>query len=169
MDDERVTHICGHKIPEIQTAEEFEREVAPLLQTRAEMAPAARFKLEDWNDVDFDPNEEWRVEDVLPMRGFGLIYGKPRSFKSFVAMDLAIRVVLGLPWAGKRVATGRVVYIAAEGAHGMRKRIAAGKMRHEVPRGDSPSYRLPRILGQATAIFPTSLPQSRAPASTRPS
>jgi hypothetical protein len=98
--------------------------------------PTARFKLEDWNDVDFDPNEEWRVEDVLPLRGLGLVYGKPRSFKSFVAMHLALCVVLGLPWAGKRVEKGKVVYIAAEGAPGMRKRIAAYSAKHNVPRGD---------------------------------
>jgi hypothetical protein len=89
-------------IPALQSAYDFEREVERELAGEghkgngADKAQcSARFKLEDWNDVDFDPNEEWRVEDVLPMRGFGLIYGKPRSFKSFVAMDLAIRVVLG--------------------------------------------------------------------------
>jgi AAA domain len=94
--------------------------------------PAATFKLVDWNDVKFDPNEEWLVEDVLPMRGFGLIYGKPRSFKSFTALDLALHVVLGAPWAGKRVERGNVVYIAAEGAAGMRKRIVAYQMKHKV-------------------------------------
>jgi hypothetical protein len=97
---------------------------------------AARLKLEDWNDVDFDPNEEWRVEDVLPMRGFGLIYGKPRSFKSFVAIDIALHVVLGTAWAGKLVEKGKAVYIAAEGAAGTRKRISPYKTRYKVPRGD---------------------------------
>ena len=100
------------------------------------IAPSARFKLVDWNDVTFDPNEEWLVEDVLPMRGFGLIYGKPRSFKSFTAMDLVLHVVLGLPWAGKRVEKGSGVYIAAEGAVGTRKRITAYQMKHDIPRGD---------------------------------
>ena len=95
-----------------------------------------RFKLEDWNDVTFDPNQEWLVEDVLPMRGFGLVFGKPRSFKSFTAMDLALHVALGLPWAGKRVEEGKTVYIAAEGAAGMRKRIVAYQMKHKIPRGD---------------------------------
>jgi hypothetical protein len=97
--------------------------------------PAARFKLEDWNDITFDPNQEWRVEDVLPMRGFGLIFGKPRSFKSFIAKHLAVNVVLGIPWAGKRVEKGSAVYIAAEGAAGLRKRIAAYKAKHKIPRG----------------------------------
>ena len=36
-------------------------------------AAAGGFKLEDWNDITFDPNEEYLVDDVLPMRGFGLI------------------------------------------------------------------------------------------------
>jgi hypothetical protein len=99
-------------------------------------AQSARFKLEDWNDVTFDPNEEYLVEDILPMRGFGLIYGKPRSFKSFVAIHLALSVVLGIPWAAKRVEKGKVVYIAAEGAAGMCKRIVAFKTKHSVPRGE---------------------------------
>jgi hypothetical protein len=96
---------------------------------------APLFKLEDWNDISFDPNDEWRVEDVLPMRGFGLIFGKPRSFKSFVAIHLALSLVLGIPWAGKPVEKGSVVYIAAEGAAGLRKRIAAYKAKHKIPRG----------------------------------
>jgi hypothetical protein len=115
---------------------------------------AARFKLEDWNDIDFDPNEEWRVEDVLPMRGFGLIYGKPRSFKSFTALHLAIHVVLGAPWAGKRVEKGNVVYIAAEGAAGMRKRIAAYKRQHKVPRGDFALLSAAPNLGTADGDLP---------------
>jgi RecA-family ATPase len=94
-----------------------------------------RFKLEDWNDVTFDLNEEWRVDDVLPMRGFALIYGQKRSFKSFVAMHLALMIAKGEPWAGKHVKKGVVVYIAAEGSAGMRKRIAAYTKNHKIARG----------------------------------
>ncbi len=94
------------------------------------------FKLEDWNDITFDPNDEWLVEDVLPRRGFGLIYGEKQSLKSFVAMNLALSVSLGAAWAGKRVEQGAVVYLAAEGAPGQRKRIAGLKMKvKDVPRG----------------------------------
>jgi hypothetical protein len=95
---------------------------APPIGARIDPAALARFKLVDWNDIKFDPSEEWRVEDVVPLRGFGLIYGKPRSFKSFIAIHLALHVVLGLQWAGKRVEKDKVVYIAAEGAAGINKR-----------------------------------------------
>jgi hypothetical protein len=110
-----------------------ERNPPPIDETAQNAA--ARFKLEDWNDISFDPNQEWRVEDVLPMRGFGLIYGKPRSFKSFVVTDLSARVAIGTPWADRRVAQSAVLYIAAEGAAGLRKRIQALKERHKIPRG----------------------------------
>src|ERR1700735_5416313 len=107
----------------------------PFIETPLPPAAPPKFSLIDWNDIRFDPDEEWVVEDVLPMRGFGLVYGKPRSFKSFTALDLVLHVVLGDPWAGKRVEKSTVVYIAAEGAAGMRKRVSAYQAKHEVPRG----------------------------------
>lgn len=116
---------------------------------------AARFEMEDWNDITFDANEEWRIEGVLPRRGFGLVYGKPRSFKSFIAMDLALHVVLGVSWGGKRVEKGRVIYIAAEGAKGTRKRIAALKAKHtEVPRGRFALISAAPSLGTADGDLP---------------
>jgi AAA domain len=100
-----------------------------------EDASAERFKLVDWNDIIFDPNDEWRIEDILPLRGLGLVYGKQGSFKSFVAMNLALHVALGTAWAGKRVERGRIVYIAAEGGPGMPKRLAPHKAKHTMQRG----------------------------------
>ena len=107
----------------------------PFIETPLPPAEPPKFNLIDWNDIRFNPDEEWLVEDVLPMRGFGLVYGKPRSFKSFTALDLVLHVVLGDPWAGKRVEKSTAVYIAAEGAAGMRKRVSAYQAKHEVPRG----------------------------------
>jgi AAA domain len=97
--------------------------------------PSARFKLIDWNDIAFDASEQWLIEDVLPLRGLGLVFGKQGSFKSFVAMGLALAVMLGEPWAGKRVEKGNILYLAAEGGPGMAKRIAPHKAKHKIPRG----------------------------------
>ena len=88
------------------------------------------------------------------MRGFGLIFGKPRSFKSFITMCIVVHVLLGLPWAGKRVEKGKVVYIAAEGAPGMRKRIAAYRARHKVPRGDFALISVAPNLGTGDGDLP---------------
>src|ERR1700722_9622617 len=97
--------------------------------------PSALFKLIDWNDIAFDASEQWLIEDVLPLRGLGLVFGKQGSFKSFVAMGLALAVMLGERWAGKRVKKGNILYLAAEGGPGMAKRIAPHKAKHKIPRG----------------------------------
>jgi hypothetical protein len=89
-----------------------------------EAASGARFKLERWSEITFEPRGEWLIKKVLPRRGLAAIYGKPGSFKSFVALHIGLSVALGRPWASRRVAKGAVVYIAAEGAGGLRKRKA---------------------------------------------
>jgi hypothetical protein len=85
---------------------------------------ANKFKLVRWGESTFDPNEEWRIKHIIPMKGFGLLYGKSQSLKSFVAMHLALSVALGEAWAGKRVEKTTVVYVCAEGQGGFPKRIA---------------------------------------------
>jgi hypothetical protein len=116
--------------------------------------PTSRFKMEDWNDIDFDPNEEWVIDGILPSRGFSLIYGKPGTFKSFVAMNLSLHVVMGKPWAGKQVEKGRAVYVAAEWASGTRKRIAGYKTTHQLPRGDFALISAAPNLGTADGDLP---------------
>jgi hypothetical protein len=85
---------------------------------------ANKFKLVPWGESTFDPNEEWRIKHIMPMKGVGLIYGKSQSLKSFVAMHLALSVALGEAWADKRVKKAAVVYLCAEGQGGFPKRVA---------------------------------------------
>jgi RecA-family ATPase len=69
-------------------------------------------------------------------------------------MNLVHHVVLGTPWAGKRVEKGKVVYVATEGAPGTRKRIAAYKAKHSVPRGDFALMSVSPNLGTADGDLP---------------
>jgi hypothetical protein len=85
-------------------------------------AAAKKFPLERWSQIGFDLNTEWLIKGVLPKQGVGLIFGKSQSFKSFVAMHMALCVSTERTWAGTRVEQASVVYIAAEGAAGLRKR-----------------------------------------------
>lgn len=106
----------------------------------APAARASRFALEPWSAVVFEAREEWLVKRILPRRGLAAIYGKPGSLKSFVASSLALAVAIGGDWAGRRVAQAPVVYIAAEGAGGLRKRYAGFRIaRHNLP-SDIPLY-----------------------------
>ncbi|MEJ0095434.1 MAG: AAA family ATPase [Methylocella sp.] len=94
----------------------------------APMSPSRlKFILEPFDAIRFDISEEWFVKKLIPRQGVAVIYGKSQSFKSFVALDLAMSIALGRDWAGRRVEQAPVVYIAAEGAAGLRKRIAGFK------------------------------------------
>lgn len=74
-----------------------------------------------------DDIEELRpVIDGLLYRGtVARINGKPGAMKSFVALDLAGHVGAGMPWIGRDVVQGDVIYLVAEGAGGIKKRVRA--------------------------------------------
>ncbi len=63
------------------------------------------------------------VNGLIPAEGFGVLYGQPKAFKSFLAIDLCYRVANGRPWGGRSVKQGAAVYVAAEGAGGIPKRV----------------------------------------------
>ncbi|WP_340376450.1 AAA family ATPase [Streptomyces sp. SS7] len=79
-----------------------------------------------------DGIEELRpVVDGLLYRGtVARVNGKPGAMKSFVALDLAGHVGSGMPWAGRDVIQGEVIYLVAEGAGGIRKRVRAWEQEH---------------------------------------
>jgi len=99
----------------------------------------AKFKLETINEIlaEFaNSKEEWLVKKFWPARGVAVIYGKARSFKSFLAIDLGLAVAGGVDWAGRKTKQAAVIYIAAEAPAGVRKRIA-GRL---AARDDQPPY-----------------------------
>jgi hypothetical protein len=82
------------------------------------------FKVERWEEIAFKLDEEWRADGLMPKRGVGLIFGASQSFKSFLAMSVGLNIALGRSWAGRETEPADVIYIAAEGAGGLRKRKA---------------------------------------------
>jgi len=95
-------------------------------------ADAARFRLLAETDVLQLPEMEWLVDGLLPMGGSGLLYGPAGIGKSFLVQDLALTVAsTATHWHGRAIRpgyfelTGSVIYIAAEGAHGLKRRLRA--------------------------------------------
>jgi hypothetical protein len=81
-----------------------------------------KFTLESFEAIVFESREEWLVKRLIPRQGVGAFYGASQSFKSFVVSDLALHIALGWEWAARRVTQAPAIYIAAEGAAGLRKR-----------------------------------------------
>jgi KaiC/GvpD/RAD55 family RecA-like ATPase len=70
-------------------------------------------------------NVDYAIKGLLPRRGLGLLYGQTSSGKTFMAFDLAAHIAQGKPWRGRRVKCGGVIYISAEGAEGLKRRLRA--------------------------------------------
>lgn len=77
----------------------------------------------EWFDEIRPAKQEWLVKGVLPLKGLACIYGPSGSGKSFVAVDFALRIAAGLQVLGLKTQGGGIIYVGAEGANGIRKRV----------------------------------------------
>jgi hypothetical protein len=83
------------------------------------------------------PPPELLIDGVLFRDTIAVLDGASGSFKSFVAIDMTLSVATGMPWQGREVHQGAVVYICAEGSRGMTQRIRAWEIAH---RQEAPSH-----------------------------
>lgn len=88
-------------------------------------------KLMPFGDVAMMPPIEWQIEGLIPRETVGLLAGDTQAGKSFVAIDLAMRLVHDLPFAGLPVEPCSVLYLAGEGQAGMAARFRAWLKGHE--------------------------------------
>lgn len=86
-----------------------------------------RIVLTDEAELEAMEETPWQVEGIIPEKALGLLFGASETYKSFIALDLALHITLGLDYHGRAVQRGPVVYVAAEGYFGMKKRLAAWK------------------------------------------
>ena len=76
--------------------------------------------------LDIKPTDApWLVKGVLPQSGVAFLAGATMAGKSFLAIDMALRIATGAKVLGRRTTQCGVVYIAAEDAQGCRMRVAA--------------------------------------------
>lgn len=117
-------HGAGINVNGPASADEFEALVEEVSSTHTpDQVP--RFHFEPVHQFSSATALPWIIKGVLPQAGLAVVYGASGSGKSFAVLDMGMAIARGLPWRGKRTKQGRVAYIAAEGADGFRKRIAA--------------------------------------------
>ena len=88
--------------------------------------------IEYFADIEASLENHWLVRDLIPENGLALIYGAPGSGKSFLALDIGLRIATGMAVDGRQVNCSGVVYLAAEGQGGFRRRVNAFKRFHDV-------------------------------------
>jgi hypothetical protein len=136
------------------SAEEFENLVEGVSSTHTPDTPP-RFNFEPVHSFSSATALPWIIKGVLPKAGMGVVYGASGSGKSFAVLDMSMAIAQGLPWRGKRTKQGRVAYIAAEGADGFRKRVAAYALHHGVDLTNVPMTVLnaaPNLLEKQDAV-----------------
>lgn len=97
-----------------------------------------RFQVEPADTFANREPPQWIIKGVMPRAELMVLYGESGSGKSFIALDMAMAIVRGMPWRGHRVRQGRVVYVAAEGAGGFRNRLKAYAVENQVDLGQVP-------------------------------
>lgn len=79
----------------------------------------------------------WLIKGWLQSEALVMIHGPSGGGKTFLVLDWCLRVASHIDqWAGHRVKHGPVVYLAGEGHHGLRARVAAWKHYHHIERLD---------------------------------
>jgi RecA-family ATPase len=81
---------------------------------------------------DAGPEHAWLVHDWLSIGDRSVIAGASRSGKSFFAIHIGLSVALGLPMMGYKTEPGLCIYQAGEGVRGVKKRLRAFRLHHEV-------------------------------------
>lgn len=95
---------------------------------RAEAAQQFESEIIDLDELE-DPDP--LIDGYLSRDTLVRTFGPPKSLKSFVTLDMAACVSLGIEWQGHRTHQTTVLYVVAEGARGVKKRRNAWNQAHE--------------------------------------
>jgi KaiC/GvpD/RAD55 family RecA-like ATPase len=77
----------------------------------------------------------WLIEGFLPANSYTMLFGEPGTFKTFLALDIALSIAIGdgfgvdAPWQ-RIIQTGPVLFAAGEGRSDITRRIQAWEKRH---------------------------------------
>jgi hypothetical protein len=94
-------------------------------QPPMDRAAVLRSKLLDSAALATIPEPVPLIDGLLYSDSLAWLTGKRGCGKSFIALDMAGHISLGLGWHGHATKPGPVLYIAAEGAPGLRQRVRA--------------------------------------------
>ena len=97
---------------------------------RDRIAEFAKFGAILYADLSPVSNKDWLVHRLLGAGDGSAAYGKPGDGKSVLVQDMALHVSAGLPWFGRPVKRGAVVYVALERKKLVERRAIAFRKKH---------------------------------------
>ena len=82
----------------------------------------SRIYLVSFDDIRLGSKRRYLIKGLIPRSGLVVVWGPPKSGKSFVVFDMVMHVALDRPYRGRRVHAGPAVYCAFEGQSGFEAR-----------------------------------------------
>ena len=104
--------------------------------------PRQRFRLTAFCDIHLQTTRSYLVKGLIPREGLIVVWGPPKCGKTFWVYDLVLHVALGWDYRGRRVTTGKVVYIACEGERGLAARTEAFRLEKMGHDAEAPNFHL---------------------------
>jgi len=101
------------------------------------------FELLDMDQLEALPPPQWLVKDLIVDDGLTMLFGDPGAGKSFVGLDISLRISLAMDWHGTEAKQTGVLYIAGEGARGLGKRVKGWRREHGLEGVKAPFLLLP--------------------------
>lgn len=98
---------------------------------------ASGLTLISFEQITLQTKLHYLIDKLIPLTGLVVVWGPPKSCKSFVVFDAVMHVALGWNYRGHKVHQGPVVYCAMEGIAGYGARSEAFRQRHLANRADS--------------------------------
>ena len=86
--------------------------------------PALPDHLDYLCDIKLEP-QRFLIDRIMPQNCLSAVVGPSYSFKTFIALDMALSVAAGLPFHGMDTQQGTVIYVNGEGRYGIMTRINA--------------------------------------------
>jgi hypothetical protein len=130
------------------TLDQAERIVARLREMHRAEARPARFQILTAEEAEALEPSPGILGNLLYASSIAFLYARSGRWKTFLALAMGFAIASGGSLFGRRATQGPVVYIAAEGASGIGKRITALRLQHGV-RERPPLY----VIGRAVNML----------------
>jgi len=104
---------------------------------KAEPQPIQIYSLQQLQSRD---PPDWQIDGAVPEGGLSVLFGDSATFKTFVTLDMALSIAYGVPWQGRAVKQGPVIYVLGEGQGGFANRVQAWREAHGLADVDAPFF-----------------------------
>lgn len=123
---------AGEPVPTLSAGLGVDEFGDPIPAVGESLLDRMRARLYRGNAITEIPKAEPLVNGILNSGTTAVMYGLPKSGKSFLSLDIAAHIVAGMPWNGMTVDRKPVLYLLAEGSGGFSNRYMAWRKYHEI-------------------------------------